>query len=253
MTQNDLEKYQVKRTWYIVLELSNSLISFRFTLWLAFPRCLPYPLTHWPTLNITRSNVPHNYMFHFYPWVPNVTLFRYMGSNCQDICNWSFFPLGTMLKLIFFVVLWGPLTRKFSLKLVAAICSRISVFIFLLPWGPLRKHNAATCEKKLSRTYDLFMRTYDLLCHTYDLLCRRTTHYVVRTSYYLVRTTYYLVRTTYYLVRTTYYQFFVTVLPLANVCRPRWRNFVKLLHFITVWDFLIRIFCLVLPTLTQFL
>ncbi len=34
----------------------------------------------------------------------------------------------------------------------------------------LRKRNAATCEKKLSRTYDLLSRTYDLLCRTYEII-----------------------------------------------------------------------------------
>ncbi len=38
--------------------------------------------------------------------------------------------------------------------------------------GKIRKRNAATCEKKLSRTYDLLSRTYDLLSRTYDLLSR---------------------------------------------------------------------------------
>ncbi len=66
----------------------------------------------------------------------------------------------------------------------------------------VRKRNAATCEKKLSRTYDLLCHTYDLLCHKYDLLSR--TYDLLSRTYDLLSRTYDLLSRTYDLLSRTY-------------------------------------------------
>ena len=64
------------------------------------------------------------------------------------------------------------------------------------------KRNAAMCEKKISRTYDLLSRTYDLLSRTYDLISR--TYDLLCHTYDLLSRTYDLISCTYDLLSRTY-------------------------------------------------
>ncbi len=83
---------------------------------------------------------------------------------------------------------------------MAYFCSQLEK---ATPGRNLRKRNAATCKKKLSRTYDLISCTYDLLSRTYDIISR---------TYEIISRTYNLLSRTYEII------FFYTWQHYASVC-----------------------------------
>ncbi len=96
----------------------------------------------------------------------------------------------------FFFLLDSPEMKSILLHSKTLLClSTNSVSI-------LRKRNAATCEKKLSRTYDLLCHMYDLLCRTYDLVC--LTYDLLSCTYDLLCHAYDLLCLTYDLLCCTY-------------------------------------------------
>ncbi len=102
------------------------------------------------------------------------TLWPWVGTrNCERssmACHVLIQAARTSLVFLLFYIKSGSSVSLRSGRSArqCSIADFHAVFVITL----LRKRNAATCEKKISRTYDLLSRTYDLLSRTYDLICR---------------------------------------------------------------------------------